>query len=68
MLMINPQHLFPSPSGSSGVGNALPLQAHLALEKTQWEKEVDKMVGWGADVKAADRPGIVDYLASQFKP
>jgi hypothetical protein len=32
--MFNPQHPLSSPSGSSGVGNALPLQAHLALDKT----------------------------------
>jgi hypothetical protein len=39
MLMINTQHPFSSPSGSSGVGNALPLQAHLALEKTPVNKK-----------------------------
>jgi len=38
------------------------------LTRAQWEKEIDKMTGWGADVKAADRPAIVDYLAGQFKP
>ncbi len=38
------------------------------MTRAQWEKEMDKMTGWGADVKAADRTAIVDYLSSQFKP
>ncbi len=38
------------------------------LTRAQWEREMDKMTGWGAEVKAADRTAIVDYLASQFKP
>lgn len=38
------------------------------LTRAQWEKEMDKMAGWGADVKASDRSAIVDYLAGQFKP
>jgi len=38
------------------------------ITRAQWEKEMDKMIGWGADVKASDRPAIVDYLAAQFKP
>jgi hypothetical protein len=38
------------------------------LTRAQWEKEIDKMTGWGAQVNTADRPAIVDYLAGQFKP
>jgi hypothetical protein len=38
------------------------------LTRGQWEKEIDKMTGWGAQVSASDRATIVDYLASQFKP
>ena len=38
------------------------------LTRAQWEKEIDKMTGWGAQVNASDRPAIVDYLAGQFKP
>jgi hypothetical protein len=38
------------------------------LTRAQWEREIDKMTGWGAEVKPSDRPAIVDYLASQFKP
>jgi DMSO/TMAO reductase YedYZ molybdopterin-dependent catalytic subunit len=38
------------------------------LTRAQWEKEIDKMTGWGASVKPDDRTAIVDYLAGQFKP
>ncbi|MBI2680568.1 MAG: molybdopterin-dependent oxidoreductase [Candidatus Solibacter usitatus] len=36
------------------------------LTRPQWEREVDKMKGWGASVKPEDRSEIVDYLLSQF--
>jgi DMSO/TMAO reductase YedYZ molybdopterin-dependent catalytic subunit len=38
------------------------------LSPAQWEREVDKMIGWGADVKPQDRAAIVKYLSGQFKP
>jgi hypothetical protein len=38
------------------------------LTRAQWEKELDKMTGWGAPLNAADRPAVVDYLSSQYKP
>jgi hypothetical protein len=38
------------------------------LTRAQWEKELDKMTGWGAPLDAADRPAVVDYLSSQYKP
>ena len=38
------------------------------LTSAQWEREVDKMVGWGADVKPQDRDAILKYLSGQFKP
>ena len=38
------------------------------MTRAQWEKELDKMTGWGAPLSATDRPSIVDYLSSQFKP
>lgn len=36
------------------------------LTRAQWEREVDKMVRWGATVKPADRSAIVDFLAGHF--
>jgi DMSO/TMAO reductase YedYZ molybdopterin-dependent catalytic subunit len=38
------------------------------LTPAQWEREVDKMIGWGAGVKPQDRGAIVKYLSGQFKP
>ncbi len=38
------------------------------MTRAQWEKELDKMTGWGAQVSATDRPAVVDYLSGQFKP
>jgi hypothetical protein len=37
------------------------------LTRGQWEREVDKMVRWGAQVKPEDRAALIDFLASQFK-
>lgn len=36
------------------------------LTRGQWEKEVDKMVRWGANVKPADKETLLDYLAKEF--
>jgi DMSO/TMAO reductase YedYZ molybdopterin-dependent catalytic subunit len=36
------------------------------LTRTQWEREVDKMVRWGAKVE--DRSALIDFLASHFGP
>jgi hypothetical protein len=38
------------------------------LTRAQWEKELDKMIGWGAPVNPTDRPAIVDYLSGLYKP
>ena len=37
------------------------------LTRGQWEKEVDKMVRWGAQVKPEDREALIDFLAGNFK-
>ncbi|MBX9601191.1 MAG: sulfite oxidase [Bryobacteraceae bacterium] len=36
------------------------------LTRAQWEREVDKMVRWGANVKPEHREGILEYLARRF--
>lgn len=36
------------------------------LTKTQWDREIDKMVRWGAKVKPTDREGILDYLSKRY--
>jgi hypothetical protein len=38
------------------------------LTPAQWDREVNKMVGWGAPVKPDDRKAILEYLSTQFKP
>ena len=38
------------------------------LTGKQWNAEVDKMVRWGAQVKAEDRSAIVDYLLKLYGP
>jgi hypothetical protein len=32
------------------------------LTPAQWEREIDKMIRWGAPVKPEDRPAILKYL------
>ena len=38
------------------------------LSKAAWEKEVDKMVKWGAVVEASDRDALIEYLSANFNP
>jgi hypothetical protein len=34
------------------------------LSKTAWGKELDKMAGWGAEIK--DRQLLLDYLSAEY--
>jgi len=36
------------------------------LSRDGWGREVDKMMRWGANVTAADRDALVDYLAARY--
>ncbi len=36
------------------------------MSKTQWDREIDKMVRWGAKVKDTDRSAILDYLSKSY--
>lgn len=38
------------------------------LSKPAWEKEVDKMTKWGAEVDPKDRDAIIDYFSANFGP
>jgi DMSO/TMAO reductase YedYZ molybdopterin-dependent catalytic subunit len=38
------------------------------LTRTQWEAEINKMVGWGAKVSDQDRSMLLDYLAGRYGP
>jgi hypothetical protein len=37
------------------------------LTRAQWDREVNKMTGWGAQVKPEDREGILKYLSDRYK-
>jgi sulfite oxidase len=38
------------------------------LTRPQWEREINKMLGWGARVKDEDRGGLLDYLFANYGP
>ena len=38
------------------------------LTRAQWDREINKMTRWGAEVKDVDRDGILDYLFSNYGP
>jgi len=38
------------------------------LTEVQWQREIDKMVRWGAPVKDSDRGAILRYLTTHFGP
>jgi sulfite oxidase len=38
------------------------------LTRVQWERELDKMIRWGAKVDASDREGMIDYLLRLYGP
>ena len=38
------------------------------LTPAQWDREVNKMTGWGAPLKPEDREAILKYLNTQFHP
>ena len=41
------------------------VQQHLT--RAQWDREINKMTGWGAPLKPQDRDAILNYLSGQFK-
>jgi hypothetical protein len=38
------------------------------LTCAQWDREINKMAGWGAKVKDEDRAGLLDYLFTNYGP
>lgn len=38
------------------------------LTPAQWDREMTKMTGWGAEMKPEDREAIGNYLKANFKP
>ncbi len=37
------------------------------LTGAQWDREMNKMTGWGAQIKPEDREAILNYLSNRFK-
>jgi hypothetical protein len=60
---------FPPKVKAACVGrHAEEMVAGQKITRGQWEKEVDKMVRWGAQVKPEDREALIDFLASRAPP
>jgi DMSO/TMAO reductase YedYZ molybdopterin-dependent catalytic subunit len=38
------------------------------LTPAQWDRELNKMAGWGAEIKPDDKESILNYLKANFKP
>jgi sulfite oxidase len=38
------------------------------ITRAQWDRELNKMSGWGAKIKPEEREGILQYLSDRFKP
>jgi len=38
------------------------------LSEAAWEKEMDKMIKWGAEVDAKDRDALIEYFSTNFTP
>jgi cytochrome c5 len=38
------------------------------LTRAQWEREIQKMIDWGARMRDEDREGFLDYLVSNYSP
>lgn len=38
------------------------------LTRVQWEREVEKMVRWGAQVPADQKANLIDFLSTRYKP
>jgi len=45
---------------------SMMIQQHLT--PAQWDREVQKMTGWGAKIKPEDREAILKYLSDNFRP
>ena len=44
------------------------LIAQQRLDRDGWNREIDKMMRWGAVVPAAEKNAFINYLASSFNP
>jgi hypothetical protein len=40
--------------------------AQQRLDREGWRREIEKMIGWGAEVPAAEKDAFINYLAASF--
>ena len=60
---------FPDKVKASCVGcHGQDMIAGQHLTRAQWERELDKMTRWGAEVRPEDRPEVIDFLTHAFGP
>lgn len=53
---------------SCGVCHDDDLIRQQRLTRADWNREIDKMLGWGARLNDEDRAGLLDYLSDNFGP
>jgi sulfite oxidase len=56
----------PNFPGACNVWHGSDIVRQQTLNRDQWNRELDKMIGWGAQVKPEDRAGLLDYLVNNF--
>jgi mono/diheme cytochrome c family protein len=55
-------------TGTCGVCHGDDVIRQQRLTRPQWDREINKMTGWGAKVKDEDRAGLLDYLFGNYGP
>jgi len=45
-----------------------PARRQQRLTRAQWDRELKKMTGWGAQIKDEEREGFLDYLFANYGP
>ena len=53
---------------SCGVCHEDDLIRQQRLTRADWDREIEKMIGWGARGRDEDRAGFLDYLSGNFAP
>jgi DMSO/TMAO reductase YedYZ molybdopterin-dependent catalytic subunit len=53
---------------SCGVCHEEDLIRQQRLTRADWDREINKMIGWGAKLTDEDRAGFLDYLSGNFGP
>lgn len=54
--------------GACGVCHGEDVIRQQRLTRGQWDREINKMTGWGAKVKDQDRAAFLDYLFGNYGP